>query len=280
MSISEGAEAAPLTGSVVPEGWKAMDDFAAGIDTNRIPATDRLTGMRWRLRHSDGTDTALEFQSGSVVRWSRTGADGSSRSGTDSYEAIEAADGVFYLDQTYAGDPYRSEVTIVSLTTRRTATVTSVIAEVAPEGRPRVSQEFLAGTADLGDGVAPNGPVPHPTRDLIGWRALYRYSPHHLYEHVYLSSERYCWQCVVGEQRGHGDVDLATTWKVDEKLYVFTFREFLIPVAATWLYDLNEMRSTGKFFGIASDGTVHNSPGGAYISSQPRAEYPEGAEPA
>jgi hypothetical protein len=47
------------------------------------------------------------------------------------------------------------------------------------------------------------------TRELIGHRKLYRYSPDHLYEHVYLSSERYVWQCIQGVQRAHGAVDMA-----------------------------------------------------------------------
>jgi hypothetical protein len=62
-------------------------------------------------------------------------------------------------------------------------------------------------------------------------RNVFRYSPLHLYEHVYLSSERYAWQCLRGEQRGHGDVDLSTLWKFADGLYLFCFREFVIPVA-------------------------------------------------
>jgi hypothetical protein len=119
------------------------------------------------------------------------------------------------------------------------------------------------------------GEAPAPSRDLIGLRALYRYSPNHLYEHVYLSSERYAWQCLVGEQRGHGDVDLATTWSLGDDLYVFTFREFIIPVAATWLYDLTAMRTTGTFVGLGADGTVKIAPGGAFITVLGRVSYPD-----
>ena len=250
--------------NVVPEDWKTMDEFAEGIDGNRLPPTSALSGTGWRIDRAGGTRTDLRFTSADEVEWS-TPTD----SGTDWYQAIEVSDGVFFVDQTYADRPYTSDVTVAHLASGRTITIRSVIAEHAPEGKPRVSQEFLAGTIG-----APTGPEPGPTRDLIGWRALYRYSPNHLYEHVYLSSERYCWQCLVGEQRGHGDVDLATTWKLAENFYVFTFREFLIPVAATWLYDLSAMRSTGKFFGLAHDGAVHNSPGGAHITSLGRAKYP------
>ncbi|MGW4848455.1 molybdenum cofactor biosynthesis F family protein [Nocardia brasiliensis] len=263
-----------VTDPAVPAEWKGMDDFAAGIDGNRIPPTDRLTGQSWSLRRSDEVRAELRFRSADQVQWTR-GAE----SGTDWYQAIEVSPDVFFLDQTFADRPHVSEVTVVHLPTARTVTIESTIAERPAPGVPQVSQRFLAGVVDPGDGRVPSGAVPGPTRDLVGWRALYRYSPHHLYEHLYLSSERYCWQCLVGEQRGHGDVDLATTWKLADDFYVFTFREFLIPVAATWLYDLAAMRSTGKFFGIGKGGAVRNAPGGAHITSLGRVQYPQDEQP-
>ena len=150
--------------------------------------------------------------------------------------------------------------------------VRSQIGEQPTPGRPRVEQQFHPGTIDS---ATVSGDEPAPTRDLIGLRALYRYSPNHLYEHVYLSSERYAWQCIVGEQRGHGDVDLASTWKVTEDVYVFTFREFVIPVAATWLYDLAAARTVGTFVGLSADDAVRVSPGGAVITQLGRVSYPD-----
>ncbi|MFJ4656995.1 molybdenum cofactor biosynthesis F family protein [Nocardia sp. NPDC088792] len=262
------------TNAAVPAEWKALDDFAAGIDTNRLPATDGLIGQRWLLERSGGAPTDLRFRTADRVDWTSGSA-----SGTDWYEAVEVADGVYFLARTFADRPRVSEVTAVHLPTARTITVVSTIAAEPTPGVPRVSQEFFPGTIDIGGVGRPSGEVPGPTRDLIGWRAVYRYSPNHLYEHVYLSSERYCWQCLIGEQRGHGDVDLATTWKLAPNLYIFTFREFLIPVAATWLYNLDAMRSTGRFFGLADDGAVRNAPGGAHITALGRVQYPDDGQP-
>lgn len=274
-------------GSSAPPDWKEMDDFAAGIDANRMPVTDRLAGATLAIRLADGTATKLVFASAGEVAWQRVEPDGQSRGGTDWYEAIEVRDGVFFLDQTFGDRPNSSAVTILSLSERRVLQIISTIADVPTPGVPRVSQRFVPGVLESAsgvdgaapDGAEPTGVEPAPSRDLVGWRALYRYSPNHLYEHIYLSSERYAWQCLVGEQRGHGDVDLTTTWKFAEGLYVFTFREFIIPVAATWLYDLDAMRTTGKFFGIGEDGSVSNRPGGAYITSLGRAQYPADGQP-
>lgn len=238
--------------------WKTVDDFAAGIDGNRLPRTTALAGRSWSV---DGA--VLEFDE-STVDWG---------AGSAPYEAVEGAPGVFFVN--YRSGEREAHVLVADLATLRVLTVVSTIAEEPVPGVPRVSQRFTPGVLDLGDGREPTGEAPAPTRDLIGWRALYRYSPNHLYEHVYLSSERYAWQCLVGAQRGHGDVDLATAWRIGPNRYVFTFREFRIPVATTWLYDLDALRTTGAFFGLNGAGEVRNAPGGAHIIPLGRVTYPD-----
>ncbi|WP_433273536.1 molybdenum cofactor biosynthesis F family protein [Actinosynnema sp. CS-041913] len=250
--------------------WKTVDDFAKGIDGNRLPRSNALVGLTWTVRHDDGGEVTLTFTDESTVDWSS-----GDRKGTDHYEAVEGAPGIFFVERTFRDTPRQAEVVVAVLETHRTLTVQSTIAETKTDGVPQVSQQFRPGVLDTGDGVAPTGEAPAPTRDLIGWRALYRYSPNHLYEHVYLSSERYAWQCLVGEQHGHGDVDLATAYRVAENRYVFTFREFRIPVATTWLYDLDAMRTTGVFFGLNGEGQIRNAPGGAHIIPLGRVSYPE-----
>ncbi|MFI5894511.1 molybdenum cofactor biosynthesis F family protein [Actinoplanes sp. NPDC051513] len=261
------ADLAPWSGEARPDGWKGMDDFARGIDGNRIAGTAALTGSSLSVDLDDGDRLDLGFVSADRVRWA-----GGDRSGDDWYEAVEVRPGVFFVTLTFAGEPLRASVLVVDVNRGRSLAVESHIAGEPTPGRPRVSQTFRPGTVA---GTPALGAPAAPTRDLIGWRALYRYSPNHLYEHIYLSSERYAWQCLVGEQRGHGDVDLASTWSLGDGLYVFTFREFLIPVAATWLYDLTAMRTTGVFFGLGATGAAQCAPGGAIITELGRVSYPD-----
>ncbi len=260
-----------LAGNTGPTDWKAMNEFAAGIDANRMPRTDALIDHRLSWTLDDGTTNAANFVSADRVQWQR-----GSRSGTSWYEAVQIREDLFFLNQEFDDRPLESTVTIVNTTTGRVLEIASIISETPIVGSPRVAQPITPGTID---DMPVSGPVPAPTRDFIGWRALYRYSPNHLYEHVYLSSTRYAWQCLIGEQRGHGDVDLTTTWKFDDQIYTFTFTEFLIPVAATWIYDLDAMRTTGRFWGLADDGNVNNSPGGAFITDLGRVSYPSDGEP-
>lgn len=252
-----------------PKDWKTYDQFAYGIDTNRLPPTAALDGTSHRVTFEDGRKLDLAFSSGKV-EWS----DGAG-SGIDKSEVIEVAPSTYFVEIVFASRPKESETLILNIGTGRALSIYSIVREKEQAiGEPQVTQIFRPGTS--GDAT---GFKPEKTRDLIGLRAHFTYSPNHTYEHTYLSSERYAWQCLVGVQRGHGDVDLATTYKFDEEQYVFTFREFKIPVASTFFYNLNDMRSTGKFLGIAGNGSIQNNPAGAFIRKVSMTYYLPGQEP-
>jgi hypothetical protein len=257
-----------------PADWKHFDDFADGIATNRLPTTTALSGQTFKITLKDGRKIDLAFTAADTVAWSE-GDD----AGADWYEALEVAPDVFFINMTFATRPTEDEAFIVNTRTRRVLSVRERVRDPgeAP-GEPRVAQDYAAGV--LGDpAVAPTGIEPAPTRDLIGITAHYQYSPNHVYEHIYLSSQRYAWQNLVGIQRGHGDVDLATTWKFDDNFYVFGFREFIIPVASLFFYNWDVMRSTGKFLGVTSQGKIENKPAGAFIEKTSRTTYDKDRAP-
>ena len=80
-------------------------------------------------------------------------------------------------------------------------------------------------------------------------------------------------------QRGHGDVDMATYYKFDEQQYIFTFREFLIPVASVFFFNFESKRSTGKFLGLTGDGAIANNPAGAFMEKASTTLYPASHNP-
>lgn len=256
-----------------PADWKNYEDFAHGIATNRLPASAALVGKTVRITFKSGHVAQLAFSAAHDVAWTVRG-----KAGADWYEAIEVAPEVFFVDMTFALAPRETWTHIINLHSRRTLSVRSRVRDAKPDGQPLVAQDFETGI--LGDaGKAPPAMEPQPTRDLIGRRALYTYSPDHAYEHIYLSSQRYAWQCLVGVQRGHGDVDLATTYKFDDDQYLFTFREFVIPVASVFFYNMRDLRSTGKFLGVTADGAIENKPAGAFIETLSTTSYPRGLAP-
>ncbi|WP_044286367.1 MULTISPECIES: MoaF C-terminal domain-containing protein [Brucella] len=241
------------------------------MDTNRLPASDALAGTKYAIRFDDGRELSLEF-SKDKVSWKDA-----SGSGTDAVEVVEVAPDTYFVEIIFAAKPLEAETLILNLSSRRALSILSVVrAKEETVGEPQVGQIFLPGVIAGGE---PSGMVPEETRDLIGLRAHFTYSPNHVYEHTYLSSKRYAWQCLVGVQRGHGDVDLATTYKFAEGQYVFTFREFKIPVASTFFYNFADMRSTGKFLGINGQGAIQNSPAGAFIRKASVTFYHPGQEP-
>lgn len=254
-----------------PRDWKTYDQFAYGIDTNRLPATEALAGTKHTIRFDDGRELSLDFFKDTVTWKDATGA------GTDSIEVVEVAPETYFVEIIFAEKPLEAETLILNLASRRALSILSVVrSKEETVGEPQVGQIFRPGVIAGGEA---SGMVPEETRDLVGLRAHFTYSPNHVYEHTYLSSTRYAWQCLVGVQRGHGDVDLATTYKFAEGQYVFTFREFKIPVASTFFYNFADMRSTGKFLGINGEGAIQNSPAGAFIRKASVTFYLPGEAP-
>lgn len=246
--------------------WRTYDEFAAGIDTFRLPNTT-LAGTALMLTLDDHTTLALRFDEDSVT-W-----EGLSSSGRDPYDAVRVRDDVVFVNIPFETREREALTVVFSTTTHRATVIRSRIAAEAVEGTPQVGQDFWAATTDAGPAT---GEVPGPSRDLIGKRNIYRYSPHHLYEHVYVSSQRYAWQCLEGVQRGHGDMDLSTVWKFADGLYLFCFREFRIAVASVWLHDLGyQLMTTGIFLGLNGDGESEHSRAGGHIYPLGAVAYPD-----
>jgi len=252
-----------------PKDWKTYDQFAYGIDTNRLPPTQALDGTSHIVTFDDGRTLRLTLSAGHA-EWSDDAG-----SGADGCEVIEVAENTYFIEIVFENRPRECETLILNTRTHRALSIYSIIRDKQQSvGEPQVAQIFRPGATGAATGFKPA-----ETRDLIGLRAHFTYSPNHVYEHTYLSSQRYAWQNLVGVQRGHGDVDLATTYKFAEDQYVFTFREFKIPVASTFFYNFRDMRSTGKFLGIAGDGSIQNSPAGAFIRKVSMTYYLPGQEP-
>lgn len=251
--------------------WRTYDEFAAGIDTYRLPNED-LDGTSLAVTLDDGTSLALAFGKDSVT-WEASGGITTAPGTTDPYDAVAVRDDVHYVNLPIESTERTALTVIWSTTTHRAMAILSHISEEAVEGTPQVTQQFWAGVTDGGEAT---GEVPGPSRDLIGKRNVYRYSPYHLYEHVYISSQRYAWQCIEGVQRGHGDMDMSTVWKFEHGIYLFCFREFRIAVASVWLHDLGyQLRTTGVFLGLNGAGESEHSRAGGHIYPLGSVVYPD-----
>lgn len=261
-----------MTEEKKPADWKTYDEFAAGIATNRLPPSTDLVGTIQTIQLASRALT-LAFDGIHQVRVT----DSVFGNGPEWCEVIEVAPSTYFVDITFQQRPLHSITAIVNTHSRRVLVIECEVRSTEVAGaEPRVAQSFLVGRLEGGN---LSDEVPHESRDLIGLRTWQTYSPNHTYEHTYLSSQRYCWQCLVGVQRGHGDVDMATYYKFAEDQYLFTFREFLIPVASVFFFNFSSSRSTGKFLGLTGTGEITNSPAGAFMQKASVTSYTSKIEP-
>lgn len=249
------------------------EDYAADMAYHRIPTTSGLVGKEMKLTLDNGESFTLKFTGTNEVQWS----DGTD-SATDWCEVIEVADSVYYIDQTFAAKPRTCRTFFVNTQTRQVLSVFTLMREGEIGHEPRAVQDFVPGV--LGDpSVPPTGFKPRPTRDLIGLRALYTYNPNQAFEHVYLNEKRYCWHCIVGPLKGESDVELHITYKFDINQYIFSWREFGLPVCTVFFHNWDQMKETGKFFAIGEDGKIANTPAGAIIRKMSVTFYPPESQP-
>lgn len=123
--------------------------------------------------------------------------------------------------------------------------------------------EFLHGSLDR---PWQPGACPHvPSDELVGLRNRYVYSASEAYEHIYLNPAFYTWQCLRGAERGLADTDRCHCYRLAERLYLFVWREKIVPTLGVLLIDLEAGRTDGKIFGYQDDdfATPVNFPVGA-----------------
>jgi hypothetical protein len=248
------------------------EDYESRVAVNRLPQTATLVNQAMQITLDSGSSFHLEFADRKVT-W-QSDAD----RGTDWCEAVEVAPQTYFIDMTFVYQPRQSQTFIVNAQTRRVLAIRTIMREGDVGKEPRAVHEFWPGV--LGDpAIPPTGHKPAPTRDLIGLRGLYDYGPEQWIEHIYLNSERYVWHGIIGPLRGESDVDMASYYKFDDNQYIFTFREFGLPVSTVFFYNWDQMRSTGKFFATGDDGRIANSPAGAFIHKLSMAFYPLDMQP-
>lgn len=219
----------------------------------------------------------LHFEDGSAVDYQFRSATELVRAhdSVETYRATEIRPGILFVDS-IVSDRRASTITLVldlgagictamqsELPTEAEARVPLIERVVRGEELTGVKARFLSGAIDVpfGHATARHG----DTRDLIGKRIEYTYSRSERYEHVYLNEQFYTWHCLAGSERGLADTDRCRYLRVAHRLYLFVWREKIVPTLGAVLVDLEQMRTTGKIFGYRGFdfGAVMNFPVGA-----------------
>lgn len=238
--------------------WLPLDGLAPGFDANKAPHTTALSGREINVTAPNGTRIAHRFADDEVT-WTYSPGEGdptAPATDTDAYEAIEVDDDLFYVQFHHRYLPNEAVSLVIDLRAGRVLSIISEILPQAEQGRTRVQHHF--GTATI-DGIEPTGVEPQPTTALIGRRVEWVYSEIHAYEHVYLSERWYTWQCLAGPERGLADTDENSVWEIRPGIYMFAWREKVIPCASITVADhrdINKIRSHGVLFGLDETGEV------------------------
>jgi hypothetical protein len=261
--------------------WLPLTGLAPGFDANKAQPTSDLVGTEVVV--TDGSTRIVHRFTEKTVRWEYypgAGDPNEEAIGEDSYEAIMVDDGLYYAQFQDSILPAKAVSLFLDFDNGRTLTVIQNIHERG-EDHTTVSQDFLPG---LIEGSAPTGREPGPTIELIGRRVVWDYSPVHSYEHVYLSQHWYTWHCLAGPEKGLADTDQNTVYELRPGIYVFAWREKVIPCASVTVADHRDahaLRSHGVLFGLDETGTLPTHfTFGAYGRLLSVTVHPESQDPA
>ncbi|MFV9424708.1 molybdenum cofactor biosynthesis F family protein [Microbacterium sp. S1037] len=228
--------------------WLPLDGLAPGFDAAKADLTDALAGRTFTTVDDEGARTAYRFDA-DAVEWTA-----GPETGRDAVEVIEVDEDLYYAQYTPAARPDEAVTLILDLRSGHALTVVSTLGTAAP-GRTAVQMSFSPARIEELD---QHGEAPAPTDELIGRRVLWVYSTVHAYEHVYLSPHWYSWHCLAGPEQGLADTDENTVWRVRPGIYVFTWREKVIPCGSVTIADHRDqkaLRAHGVLFGTDESGS-------------------------
>lgn len=269
------SEAATAKADWIPVGRLAAG-FEAAADSGCLPPSAELVGSRLALDFEDGSKVHFRFLTASELLRTPTGGR-EEGAPAETYRATEIRPGIFFVDLvdgatrtasvSLALDLGRGICTALAGSLPARAVANEPLFERIGSGKDLTGVEarLLSGAVDTPfHRAAERHGV---TRELIGKRVEYTYSETERYEHIYLNERFYTWHCLAGTERGLADTDRCEYRKVAERLYLFVWREKIVPTLGAVLVDLERMKTTGKIFGYGNFDfeSVVNFPVGARV---------------
>ena len=255
-----------------------VGELAKGISENLLPDSDALSGRSLTLSFENNTTTSIHFESNHTLTWEIVDGKNKGSGGRETYLATALRESIFFIDY-ICKTPSVTSVSIVLDKKAKIATsVTGTLPEEAETKKDifslasqgleltAVKTEFLKAAVDRP--YDPAGVYHSPTTEMVGKRYQYIYSKTEAYEHIYLNENLYTWQCLAGIEKGLADTDRCHYYKIENELYLFVWREKIIPTLGVVLIDWQQKKTTGKLYGYESDDftNISNTPIGAYAT--------------
>lgn len=241
--------------------WIPVGALAEGFapEANTLSTMTDLAGRTLDLHFDNGWVIEHRFASPSELVWAIKGGPDEGQTANETYVATTLRDGFYFVDFVKSGEQATS-VSLILDTPRGIFTAvigrlpTEAEAKRDPLSRVESGSELTPVTALFAHGTidrpySTDEPSHQPTQELVGKRVFYKYSTTEEYEHIYLNANLYTWHCVNGVEKALADTDACHHYKIDDKLYLFVWREKIIPTIGIIMIDLNRGKTTGKIMG-------------------------------
>lgn len=235
------AASAEISDFIPVQDWPNLEELAVGYHEHLMPESHKLSGKHfdhvfdnaWRISH--------EFVDEKKLVWKVLEGEGVGLTGEAEYKSFEVRSDIFFVD--FYKPEHEQQVTMV-LDVITGQTVVGVSGFSDESGKRRTWTNFVNAVKDDRGTVQPY----LPTEELIGKHVLYRYNPRDAYEHLYLNKGTFVWHAVSGTENGLADAERCKMLKLRDSLYLLFWTETVMPVESIVVVDLEEMRSTGRFF--------------------------------
>ncbi|NIB43650.1 molybdenum cofactor biosynthesis protein F [Pseudomaricurvus alkylphenolicus] len=266
--------------------WIQVGELVDGFGGNELQPTSELSGRSLDLHFDNHLDNDSDkgwiiqhrFLSPDTLEWEVINGEGQGQTSIDEYRATSLRPGIVLVDFIKNSERATSVSLVLDLNRgiftaiigtlpTEEATNLAVYSRVLKgQSLTPVDTVFMHGSIDTP--VSDSTPVHQQTTDLVGKSVLYDYGEEDSYEHHYLNPNLYTWHCVKGAESGLADTDKCHYYKVDEELYLFVWREKVIPTLGVIMVDFNKRKTTGKLFGYKSYdfGELSNGPVGAHLT--------------
>jgi hypothetical protein len=244
------------------KNWVDLGDWGKGMDEFKLPSSDELTGKEIKLRIYDSNRIIIcRFYDAKSLAWGVSESLEKRPFQTETYEAIRIATDIYFVDFVNSANTNVSISIVLDLNTRKATVLTATLPDrniIKHSFLDRLGKDVDLSTIKveiqhaLINPSSPDEPISvhERTTDLLGKRIRYTYSHDRVYEHIYLNERFYTWHCLVGVEAGLADTEICDYFKIAPDIYLFSWREKIMPTYGLVLINFKKMRSNGKTFGL------------------------------
>jgi hypothetical protein len=231
----------------------ALESLEEGFNEHRLPLTSKLVEQKFELHlEEDDKKIFIHFKNERQLEWSSYGEPLK----VEHYEAIEIRPNIFFVDWVYHAAPKQSMSIVIDLVAQESTLLWSQLPN-AEDARPDLFERIKK----FNDLSAVKVHIIHAgingkrteqahcrTTELVGKRLKHTYSNQHAFEHIYLNERLFCWQSLEEPDKGLADTEPVDYVKISDNLYLFSWRERVVPWVGIVMIDLLQMRTAGKVF--------------------------------